>query len=67
MYSYVIEISEPESDFCLHNTALVSEIFAFYHLQHNALGLLGRRGYVLLAQKLMPLNFLCIVVKLMQN
>ena len=30
MYSYVIEVANSESDFGLHDKALVLEIFAFY-------------------------------------
>ena len=41
----------PESDLGLHSSALVSEIFEFYHLLKNALCRPGRRGYTLLNLK----------------
>ena len=50
MYSYVIEVADSESDLGLFNRGLVSEIFAFYHLQENAFGRPGRRGHVHLGQ-----------------
>ena len=37
VYSYVIKVADSESDLGLHNKALVSKIFAIYHLE-NALG-----------------------------
>ena len=46
VYSYVIEVADSESDFGLHGKALVSEIFAFYHLLEYARGRPGRRGHV---------------------
>ena len=46
VYSYVIEVADSESDLGLCNRCLVSEIFAFYHLQENALRRPGRRGHV---------------------
>ena len=46
MYSYVIEVADSESDLVIFSTALVSEIFAFYHLLEYALGRPGRRGHV---------------------
>ena len=45
-YSYVIEIADSESELDLHGRALVSEIFAFYHLLEYARGRPGRRGHV---------------------
>ena len=45
MYSYVIEVADSESDLGFFSTALVSEIFAFYHLEY-ARGRPGRRGHV---------------------
>ena len=45
MYSYVIEVADSESDLGLHGNALISEIFAFYHLEY-ARGRPGRRGRV---------------------
>ena len=45
VYSYVIEVADSESDLGLHGRALVSEIFAFYHLEY-ARGRPGRRGHV---------------------
>ena len=45
-YSYIIEIADSESDLGLYDKALVSKIFAFYHLLENALGRTGRRGHV---------------------
>ena len=47
VYSYVIEVADPESDLGLHDKALVSKIFSFYHLE-NALGRPGSRGHVYL-------------------
>ena len=46
VYSYVIEVADSESDLSLHSRALVSEIFAFYHLLEYARGRPGRRGHV---------------------
>ena len=46
VYSYVIEVADSESDFGLHGKALVSEIFAFYHLLKYARGRPGGRGHV---------------------
>ena len=58
VYSYVIEVADSESDLGLYRTALVSEIFAFYHLE-NARGRPGRRGHVHLDQNfLMFLRFI---------
>ena len=51
VYSYVIEVADSKSVLGLFSTALVSEIFAFYHLQKNAQGRPGRRGHVHLGQK----------------
>ena len=45
-YSYVIEVADSESDLGLHDKALVSEIFAFYHLLKYARGRPRRRGHV---------------------
>ena len=45
MYSYVVEVADSEYDLGLHGKHLVSEIFAFYHLEY-ARGRLGRRGHV---------------------
>ena len=41
VYSYVIDVADSESDLGLHGSALVSEIFAFYHLENAR-----RRGSV---------------------
>ena len=49
MYFYVIEAADSESDLGLFSTAIVSEIFAFYHLKY-ARGRPGRRGHVHLGQ-----------------
>ena len=38
LVSYVIEVADSESDLGLHDKALVSEIFAFYHLLESARG-----------------------------
>ena len=46
VYSYVIEVADSESDLDLHGRALVSEIFAFYHLLEYARGRPGRRDHV---------------------
>ena len=47
MHSYVIELTDSESDLvCFFSTALVSEIFAFYHLLEYARSRPGRRGHV---------------------
>ena len=46
VYSYVIEVADSESNLGLHGRALVSEIFAFYHLLEYARGPPGRRGHV---------------------
>ena len=46
MYSNVIEVADSESDLGFFSTALVSEIFAFYHLLEYARGRPGRRGHV---------------------
>ena len=46
VYSYVFEVADSESDLVLHGKALVSEIFAFYHLVEYARGRPGRRGHV---------------------
>ena len=46
VYSYVIEVTDSESDLGLHGKALVPEIFAFYHLLEYARGRPGRRGHV---------------------
>ena len=48
VYSNVIEVAE--SDLGLHGKALVSEIFAFYHLLENELGRPKRRNHVHLGQ-----------------
>ena len=45
VYSYVIEVADSESDLGLHGKSLVSEIFAFYHLEY-ARGRPARRGHV---------------------
>ena len=45
VYSYVIEVADSESDLGLHDRALVSDIFSFYHLEY-ARGRPGRRGHV---------------------
>ena len=45
MHSYVIEVADSESEFGLHSTPLVSEIFTFYHLLESALCRPGRRGH----------------------
>ena len=37
VYSYVIEVADSESEVGLFSTALVSKIYAFYHLLDNAL------------------------------
>ena len=37
VYFYVIKVADFEFSFCLHCMAIVSEIFAFYHLLENAL------------------------------
>ena len=49
--SYVIEVADSESDFGFYNKDLVSEIFALYRLQKNALRRPGCRGYVQLVLK----------------
>ena len=49
MYSYVIEVADSDSDLGYHAKALVSEIFAFYHLEY-ARGRPRRRGHVHLGQ-----------------
>ena len=41
---YKIEVADSESDHGLLVNALVSEIFAFYHLLEYALGRQGRRN-----------------------
>ena len=46
VYSYVIEVPDSESDLGLHGKALVSEIFAFYHLLKIALRRPGCRAHV---------------------
>ena len=46
VYSYVVEVSDSEYDLGLHGRALVSEIFAFYHLLKYVRGRPGRRGHV---------------------
>ena len=46
VHSYVIEVANSESDLGLHGKSLISEIFAFYHLQDIAQGRPGRRGHV---------------------
>ena len=43
MYPYAI--ADSESEFGLHSTRLVSEIFAFYHLLEIAVCRPGRRGH----------------------
>ena len=53
MYFYVIEGADSESDLGLFSTALVSEIFAFYHLLEYARGRPGRRGDVHLGQNVL--------------
>ena len=45
VYSYVIEVADSESELGLHAKALVSEIFALYHLLKYAQGRAGRRGH----------------------
>ena len=50
VYSYVIEVANSKSVLGLFSTALVSEIFAFYHLLKNAQDRPGRRGHVHLGQ-----------------
>ena len=35
VYSHVIEVADCEFQLCFHCTAMVSEIFAFYHLKKN--------------------------------
>ena len=45
MSSYVIEVADSESDLGLFSTALVSEIFALYHLLEYARGRPGYRGH----------------------
>ena len=42
VYSHVIEVADSESGLGLFSTTLVSEIFAFYHLEY-ARGRTGRR------------------------
>ena len=59
MYSYVIEVADSESDLCLFSTALVSKIFAFYHLLEYARGRPGRRGHVHLGQNFFFFFFFC--------
>ena len=51
LYSYVIEVADSEYDLGWHGKALVSEIFASYHLLEYARGRPGRRGHVHLGQK----------------
>ena len=46
LYSYVIEDADSESDLGLHSKALVSKIFAFYHLLEYARGRPARPGHV---------------------
>ena len=46
VYSYVIDVADSESVLGLHGRALVSEIFAFYHLLEYARNRPGRRGHV---------------------
>ena len=46
VYSYVIEVADSEYDLGLHGRALVSEIFAFYHLLKFVLRRPGRRAHV---------------------
>ena len=53
MYFYVIEVADSESDLGLFSTALVSEIFAFYHLLEYARGRPGRRGHVHIGQNVL--------------
>ena len=50
VYFYVIEVADSESDLGLFSTALVSEIFAFYHLLEYARSRPERRGHVHLGQ-----------------
>ena len=54
VYSYVIEVAYFESELGLFCTALVSEIFTFYHLLECARGRPRRRGYVHLGQNCFP-------------
>ena len=58
VYSYVIEVADSESVLGLHGRALVSEIFAFYHLLEYARGRPGRRGHVHLGHNFSIQNFL---------
>ena len=57
MYSYVIEVADSESDLVFFSTALVSEIFVFYHLLEYARGRPGRRGHVHLGHNFFYSNF----------
>ena len=57
VYSYVIEVADSESDLGLHDRALVSEIFAFYHLLEYARGRPGRRGHVHIGHNFSIKNF----------
>ena len=57
VYSYVIEVADSESDLGLHGRALVSEIFAFYHLLKYARDRPGRRGHVHLGHNFSIQNF----------
>ena len=57
VYSYVIEVADSESDLGLHGRALVSEIFAFYHLLEYARGRQGRRGHVHLGHNFSIQNY----------
>ena len=65
MYSYVIEVADSESDLGLFSTALISEIFAFYHLLEYARGRPKRRGHVHLGQNIL-FKFVLTIMKVMR-
>ena len=67
LYSYVIEVADSESDLGLHSKALVSEIFAFYHLLEYARGRPARRGHVHFGQNFLFRFFMRVMSRVTEN